>query len=75
MDNSADVAAVLDPHDEHPMIVVVESVDDAVRAASGGPVAGELTLERLAHDGRLLAERAEHELDDRGSHAFAQPIE
>src|SRR5690606_37910789 len=72
---SVDVAAMLDPRDDHPVVLVVEAVDDPVGAATCRPVAGQLTLERLAHDGGPLHERAEHELDDGSSDAFAQPVE
>lgn len=34
------VAAVLDSHDDDPVLIVVQSVDHSVGAASGRPVAG-----------------------------------
>lgn len=60
---------MLDADHPNTLAVSFDPVDDAVCASAGRVVAGELSLERLAHSMRVLQKRADHELDDGRSDA------
>jgi hypothetical protein len=59
-----DVGSMLDPQDGHRAGIVVDVVDDTVRAASGRPQAGEFPLEGMSNPSWVVNERTDEELDD-----------
>jgi hypothetical protein len=59
-----DVGSVIDPQDGHRAAIVVDLVDDPVRAPPSRPQAGELPLEGMSNPPRVVDERTDQELDD-----------
>lgn len=62
---AVDVGSVLDAHDANGVVVGNDSIDDAVGTASSRVITVQLTKEWPTDPVGLLAERADHELDDR----------
>jgi hypothetical protein len=63
---TVDVRAMIDPQDADLACVLVYLVDHPVRASAGGPQALELPAQGMAHPRRIVGQRAEEQLDDRG---------
>lgn len=57
------------------LLCVVDLGDDAVGASSRGPESRQFTLQRVTDSAWVLAQRAEHELDDGGGDAFRKSAE
>jgi hypothetical protein len=66
---------MIDPQHGQFALIVVDLVDDTVRAASSRPQAGELTLERMSDPSRILDESADEELNDGCCGAFRESSE
>ena len=64
---------MFDAYDGDHAIVVIEPVDDAIRAPPRRPVAGQLSLQSLAESGRRIQQRAKHELNDRCGDSLREP--
>jgi hypothetical protein len=66
---------VVDAKDGDSSSVVVDLVDDAIGAASRRPQSRQFALPRMTDSARVLGQRSDHELDDRGRHALREASE
>ncbi len=60
---SVDIGAVVDAHNVHHQICLVQLVHDPVSAPTGGPKTGQLPPQGMAHPARLFEQWSEHEFD------------
>lgn len=72
---AVDVGSMLDAHDADGVSVGDDAVDDAVGASSSRVIAGELAQQWSTDAFRFLAQRTDHELDDRSGKTLGQSSE
>jgi hypothetical protein len=72
---SIDIGSVVDAQDPYDRLVVVDAVEQPIRAATGTELTGKFAAQRLTDAPWISGEVAEGELDDRGEYSRRQAVE